>query len=220
MKFKKAFSFMADDKEWFKKLLGVIWTLFIPVVGQFIFMGYFAKVTKSVIAGGDDVSMPELDIKPDLKRGWKLFLLQLVWMLPFIALAIIMGIFSLIMASVGGDAILTLFTIMLVCLSIIIVLLAILVALLIPVAIANYLVREEFKDGTNIKEIFRIFRKSVKSWLLVFVGAFFTQTVVMLGAPSGLGIIVLVIYAGLAYHHMIGQAYNISKSEQLGEVVL
>lgn len=220
MKFKHAFSFMASDPEWFKKLLGVLWVIFIPFIGMFILLGYFAKITKGVIENGNDVLMPELDFKEDLKKGWKIFLLYLIYSAPMILLVFLAAIFSIIFSSVKLDALYVLIALSSVCFSIAMVLLGILTALIMPIAVANYIAKDEFKAGVELKEVFRLFKNSFKSWLLVFCGNWVAQMMTMLGLPSVLGGVVFSIYAGIAYHHLIGQAYNQSVTPKTAEITL
>jgi len=220
MKFKKAFSFMAADPSWIKKLLGVIWVIFVPVVGMFILLGYFAKITKAVIENGNDILLPELDFKADLKMGWKIFLLHLIYSVPMIVLVFLAAIFSAIFSAIDLDAVYVLIALSSVCFSILMILLGILTALVLPIAVANFIAEDDFKAGIDLKAVFRMLKNSFRSWLLVFCGNWIAQMMTMLGLPSVLGGVVFSIYAGLAYFHLIGQAYTIAGTPKTAEITL
>lgn len=220
MDFKKAFSFMADDPKWFKKLLSVVWTMVIPVIGQFVISGYFLKVTKKVIEEGNDTLLPELEFKQDLKMGWKLFLLQLVYMLPFIVLLILVAIVFAIIGAIGGDAAAVLGILSGICLGLIGLAVVILVILMLPIATAELAVHGEVKAGLKFGEIFRKLKAAFGTWLLVFVGNYLAGQLLVLGLPIPLFHLFVGFYVSCVSQHFLGQAYNKANTPKVGEVII
>jgi hypothetical protein len=141
-------------------------------------------------------------------------------MVPVLIFALIMTILNLILESIDRNVIYTLTIISMVCFVLLMALLGVLITLILPIAIANFIAKDDFKAGLNFKEIFGMLKKSFSSWLLVFCGNFLTQSMIILGVVNPLAMVVLSIYAGLAYHHLIGQAYNMSNTPKLAEAEL
>ena len=81
MKFGKAFTYIFDDPEWFDKLLIPILVSLIPLVGSFAFMGYVLRTIANV-ARGEAYPLPRFNFGEDLGRGFRYFLVGLVWAIP------------------------------------------------------------------------------------------------------------------------------------------
>ena len=58
-----AFSYVFKDKEWFKKILMPALCMLIPVVGQFVVIGWGLKITKRVIDGYEEDALPNLEFE-------------------------------------------------------------------------------------------------------------------------------------------------------------
>ncbi len=220
MKFGQAFSFIFKDPDWFKKIIIPALCGLIPVVGQFIVVGYVFKVAKQLIIEGTDSPLPVLDFGGDLGKGFMVTLINLIYMLP---VAIFGGIAGGIGASIAGanETMAIILGILTACVGIFAGLLALFIAFILPPAIANYAAKGEFKSAFKFKEILGMVKKSFKSWLLVFAGGLLAGLIAPLGSIAcGIGVILTSIYAGMFTNHLIGQAYNVSHTPQQGEIVL
>ena len=82
MKFGDAFTFVFQDPDWFKKIIipGLV-GLLIPVIGQMVLLGWALKVTLNVIRNNPN-PLPEMDFGGDLGRGFKAWVVGLVYGIP------------------------------------------------------------------------------------------------------------------------------------------
>lgn len=221
MKFGQAFSYVFKDPDWFKKIIIPALCGLIPVVGQFIVIGYTFKVAKKLIAEGTDTPLPVLDFGADLGKGFMVTLITLLFMLPVMILGGIAGGIGGALAGVYEEVWVIILGILAACVGILAGLLALLITFILPAAIANYAAKDVFKAAFNFKEIFGMIKKSFKSWLLVFVGGLLAGLIAPLGSIAcGIGVILTAIFAGMINYHLIGQAYNISNTPVQGEIVL
>jgi len=96
---------LARDPAWPRKLgLGIIWSLLsFTIVGAFFVQGYMLLLLERV-ARAEPLPLPEWeDYGGLLRRGWRVFVTNLVYQLPLIVLWIILGVasFGLIVAFIG-----------------------------------------------------------------------------------------------------------------------
>jgi hypothetical protein len=221
MKFGQAFSYVFKDPDWFKKIIIPALCGLIPVVGQFIVIGYTFKVAKKLITEGTDTPLPVLDFGADLGKGFMVTLITLLFILPVMILGSIAGGVGGAIAGAYQDVWKTVLGILSACVGVFAGLFALLIAFILPPAIANYAAKDVFKAAFNFKEIFGMIKKSFKSWLLVFVGGLLTGLIAPLGSIAcGIGVILTTIYAAMVNYHLIGQAYNVSNTPVQGEIVL
>jgi hypothetical protein len=221
MKFGQAFSYVFKDPDWFKKIIIPALCGLIPVVGQFIVIGYTFKVAKKLIAEGTDTPLPVLDFGADLGKGFMVTLITLLFMLPVMILGGIAGGIGGAMAGVYEDVWVTVLGILTACVGVFAGLFALLIAFILPAAIANYAAKNEFKAAFKFKEIFGMIKKSFKSWLLVFVGGLLAGLIAPIGGIAcGIGAILTAVFAAMVNYHLMGQAYNVSNTPVQGEIVL
>jgi hypothetical protein len=85
MDFAKAFSFVFEDPDWVKKVVigGLIGL--VPVLGQFIVMGYMVAVGRNVIRGNPQPLPDWADFGQFLVDGLYTFVISLVYALPILA---------------------------------------------------------------------------------------------------------------------------------------
>ena len=220
MDFGLSFSYVFKDKEWFGKLAIPALCSLIPVIGQFIVMGWGLKATKNVIDGHVENALPKLDFGADLGRGFMAWLIVAIYSLPA---AVVVGISGTLFGFADGvfeEAVRVSLMIVGGCLGFIGLLLAILIGFMGMAAVANYVAKGQFSAAFKLKEVFGLLKKSFVSWLLVLLGGFLA-----LGIIAPLGTIVCIIgalltstYATAVYGHLLGQAYNKSATPVLAEV--
>lgn len=219
MDFGLSFSYVFKDKDWFRKIAIPALCALIPVLGEFIVIGWGLKATKNVIDGKERNALPELEFGSDLGRGFIASVIALIYSLP---VAIIVGIsgamfgFATEQSRSGNWVLITLGS----CIGLIGLLLGIASALLAAPAVANYVAKGEFSAAFKFKEIFAMLKKSFVSWLLVILGQIIAMGFIApLGAIAcGIGALLTLVYGTAVYSHLIGQAYNQSSAPVIGEV--
>jgi len=219
MNFGLSFSYVFEDKDWFRKIAIPALCALIPVLGQFIVIGWGLKATKNVIEGKEKDALPELDFGADLGRGFMATVISLIYNLPVAIIAGISGAmfgFATDQGSSGNWVLITLGS----CIGLIGLLLGIASAILAAPAVANYVAKGQFSAAFKFKEIFAILKKSFVSWLLVILGQIIALGFIApLGAIAcGIGALLSFVYGTAVYSHLIGQAYNQSVSPVISEV--
>lgn len=95
MNFGLAFSYVFKDNDWFKKLAIAALFSLIPVVGQFVLVGWRLRIAKNVIDGNKEYPLPNVSFGEDLSRGFMAMLISAIYILPIaILLSLASGIFS------------------------------------------------------------------------------------------------------------------------------
>lgn len=211
MDFKKAFTFVFDDPDWFDKLIVPILVSLIPVVGSITLMGYVMRLIDNV-AKGVPQPLPRFEFGEDLGRGFKLFLVQLVWMIPVFILAMLIAIPGFMFQNENGSAGAWVLTAIIIGLM---VLYSLLMALLQPVITANVAIKDRFSAGFEFRELFGRLTKNIGAWLMVFAGILVGGFIAPLGAiVVVIGVILTSAYVQLMVAHLTGQAYTISDIKQ------
>jgi len=219
MNFGLAFSYVFKDNDWFKKLAIAALFSLIPVVGQFVLVGWGLRIAKNVIDGNKEYPLPNVSFGEDLSRGFMAMLISAIYILPIaILFGLASGIFSFgagadepmmyILYALGG------------CFGLVGLVAAILVGFLSVAALANYVAKGQFGAAFNFKQVFGLVKKSFLSWLLVIVGQILAMGII---APLGsiacvIGVFLTMAYGTAVYSHLLGQAYNASTEPVTGSV--
>lgn len=206
MNFSKSFTYIFDDPDWFSKLILPILCSLIPVIGTFIMAGYVLHLIRNV-AARESRPLPELNFGEDLGKGFKWFIVMLVYTLPLILFVGLM----VIPISVSSDEAPAVSVILGIICGIVVLAYAIFLWLLTPVAQAHLAVHGTIASGFEISKFTKLFSKNFSEWLLVLVGGLLAALI----APAGgilffIGALITGTYAGLVVSHLIGQAYAIS----------
>ncbi|HOE71017.1 MAG TPA: DUF4013 domain-containing protein [Brevefilum sp.] len=219
MNFGLAFSYVFKDKDWFKKILMPALCMLIPVVGQFVVIGWGLKITKRVIDGYEEDALPNLEFGADLKNGFLAAVIQTIYFIPIgIIIGIAGGMLSFGMSDEGA-----LYTILMIlggCIGLVGLLLAILIAFLSVAGVANFVAKGVFGAAFRIKEVFGLVKKAFGSWLLYII---IQSLVVGIIAPLGaiacfVGVFLTAIFANAVNNHLLGQVYNKATTPALESV--
>lgn len=217
MNFGQAFTFVLQDKKWFRKLLIPSLYGLIPIIGVLILGGWGLKVTKKVIDGNQDKGLPKVDMIGDLQRGILASLIDLIYFSPaFIFIAASLMLFSA-RGSNGGfiDQILLIFAVVLGLIGLCLMILWLIIATL---GFANYLSTGQFSAAFKFGELYQLFKRSKSSWLLVILGQMIAFIIAPLGAVVlGVGLLFTTAYAAVAWSHLLGQAYLNSVTTGVGQ---
>ena len=211
MNFGKSFTYIFEDPDWFSKLWKPVLIGLIPILGQLVLQGYMLNVTRNVVRG-DQRPLYEMDFGEDLRVGFRMFLVQLVYSLPFALMYSILSAILTPMAvrglesgsgiaagGLGGQLQITLLSL----------LVSVVFFFVFPVISANVAVKGTFRAGVEFKELFEMVKSNFAAWLMVLGGSLIAGII----APAGVilffvGVIATSAYAGLMVAHLRGQAYR------------
>lgn len=164
----RALGYVFHDPHWAKKVLIGGLLFFVPIVGWLVIPGYGLRVVRQV-AEGTDESMPEWDqYRADFVRGFKWWVVSLVWSVPILAIEI------LEVASDRRDSGYT-------------SILAIIIGLFLPLANSRLAVTNSIGEALDFVGIFHESFRTFGSVLLVLVVS------IVLGFASAFGVFLFVI---------------------------
>ena len=210
MKFGKAFTYIFDDSEWFDKLLIPILVSLIPVVGSFAFMGYVLRTIANV-ARGEAYPLPRFNFGEDLGRGFRYFLVGLVWAIPVMIMTGLIFIPTTALERDSGNPIAWIFIALL---GIGLFIYAMFLMLFQPIIMANFAVKDKFSAGFEIGNFFRRLGNNFGAWLLVIAGTLIGGFIAPLGAIVVIGVFITTAYVQLMVAHLTGQAYAVSEYQR------
>jgi hypothetical protein len=102
MDFGLAFSFLFKDPDWFKKIAIIGLVGLIPIIGQFVYLGWAFEIARRVIRS-DFQPLPELDFGEQLGKGFQVWLIYLVYAIPIIIVVIPLAVVDSLGTNSGGD---------------------------------------------------------------------------------------------------------------------
>ena len=203
MNFGKSFTYIFDDPEWFDKLLTPILVSLIPVLGAMALLGYVLRTIANV-ANRETHPLPRFSFGEDLGRGFRYFLVQLVWSIP----ALIMSGLLMIPTTAFGKKRWRFRN----CLIFIVLfagglfIYALFMMLFSPIIMANFAVKNTFGAGFEIGNFFRRLGNNFGAWLLVFAGMLIGGLIAPLGSIVILvGVLLTTTYVQLMVAHLTGQ---------------
>ena len=227
MDYAKALTFLWEDPRWKEKLtIGTVVMLLsmalspvlIGLVGILIVLGYGVRLMQNV-RDGNQFPLPEWDRwSDDLSRGFKLFVVSLVWVLPALLLSIpiVMGGVMMGFGDENGSGFLTgvggLTFGLGYCL---VILFSIFYTLVTPGFTVWFARNEQISDGLKLTEVWEWTRRNLGSVILVMIA--YVVASVLIGTVASIvglvlcivGIIVTVPLGTLAtylyQYHLIGQ---------------
>lgn len=211
MKFGKAFTYIFDDPDWFDKLLIPILVSLIPLVGSFAFMGYVLRTIANV-ARGEAYPLPRFNFGEDLGRGFRYFLVGLVWAIPVMIMTGLIFIPTTALERDSGNPIAWIFIALL---GIGLFIYAMFMMLFQPIIMANFAVKDKFSAGFEIGNFFRRLGNNFGAWLLVIAGILIGSFIAPLGSIVVLiGVLLTTTFVQLMVAHLTGQAYAVSEYQR------
>jgi hypothetical protein len=206
----KTFSFVFEDESWVSKVLigGLIFL--VPLLGQFVVLGYMIKVAQNV-AQGNPRPLPEWSEFGDhLMRGLYMFVISLVYSIPLILL---FGVFYCVLfllvgtssesqsegvAAAGGLLSLCFIPVMLI--------LALATTVVSYAAMARYAATNSMSEALKFREVLAAVRKSPGAWLMVLLVQILAGFVASLGLIAcGIGILFTTFISYCVLGHALGQ---------------
>jgi len=209
MDFGKAFTFVFDDEEWVKKIaLGGLLSL-IPVIGIFLVIGYGLEVTKRVIKGDAEVLPDWSDFGGYLTKGFLVFLIVFVYLLPVFLIQACTSIPFLI--DTPDDTLAVIFTIVTICFGCFTFLYSLAAYLVLPAAVGRYAATGELGQAFKLGAIFGMVKDNLGTYGMVLLGGIVASLVASLGSIACvIGVLFTMVYSIAVNGHLWGQAYNVS----------
>jgi hypothetical protein len=209
MDFGKAFTFVFEDEDWLKKIaLGGLLSL-IPVIGIFLVIGYGFEVTKRVIKGDAEVLPDWSDFGGYLTKGFLVFLIVFVYLLPVILIQACTSIPFLF--DKPGDTLTAIFTIVTICFGCFTFLYSLVAYLVLPAAVGRYAATGELGEAFKLGAIFGMVKDNLGTYGMVLLGGIVASLVASLGSIACLiGVLFTMVYSMAVNGHLWGQAYNVS----------
>ncbi len=208
--FGKAFTFIFDDERWFDKLIVPILVSLIPVVGGLAFTGYILRTIKNVIQ--NEVNpLPDFEFGEDLSRGFRFFLIGLVYSLPIM---LVVGLALIPMFRLNSNESLSALAVIFLVLAFLLMIAYSLFLMLIqPIMTANFAVKDTFASGFELGLFFKRLGNNFVAWLIVYAGIFLAGIISPVGSILFfVGVLLTTAYSQLMVAHLTGQAYAASES--------
>ena len=220
MDFGQAFTFVFDDEEWIKKIgLGGLLCL-IPFIGWLVVLGWGVEITKRVINKDAEILPDWNDFGGYLTRGFLVFLVVFVYMLPVTILSSCSGGLTAFADSYNEDALITAAWVITSCISCVVFLYSIAAYLVLPAAIGKYAVTGELRAAFKISEIYTMVRENLGTYGLVLLGGLVASLVSGLGTIACvIGVLFTMVYAIAINGHLWGQAYSVSTTDAPAEPI-
>ncbi len=210
MDFGRAFSFVFQDPDWVKKVLLAALLSLIPIVGQFYLIGWGLAVAQRIIHGQQDL-LPEMNFGEHLGRGFKAFVIGLVYSIPAILFATPIWLFPIIgvSAEMNEETLATVSVILSVCCGGLILIYSLLMAVMAPAGVGNFLATGRLGAAFNFGQVFGLVRAAPGPYLMIILGNIIVGLIAPLGAIAcAVGVFVTAAYGTLISSHLIGQAYR------------
>lgn len=208
MKFGDAFTYVFQDPDWFKKIIipGLV-GLLIPIIGQLVLLGWALKATLNVVRNNPN-PLPSMDFGGDLGRGFKAWVVGLVYGIPMFIFYLPIMILSFIAGDSGEQTMAVVVAIASACFGFLMLLYGIVMGLMLPAAYARVAVNDTIGAGLAFGEVFKMVKSNLVTYLLILVGTLAASFVASLGSIAcGIGIFVTVPYSFAIMGHLYGQGY-------------
>ena len=228
----KSFTFVFEDEDWIVKVLigaaillvGILffWVLLVPLILAFLLLaGYGAEITRRVIRG-DAQTLPEWnDWGALITDGLKVFVIVVVYALPFIIISACLGVPVGILSNAGTGAAQAWSSLFGTILGILNFLWAIAVSILVPAAIAFFIDHDDLAAAFRFGEVFAFVREHFATYLITFLMSWVAEVIGGLGAIlCGVGWFATMPYSYMVIGHLYGQAYLTAKGVRTQPVVV
>ena len=200
----KAFSYVFEDENWIVKILiGGLFVFLSPLlIGIPFLLGYVVETIQNVMKD-EPHPLPEWsELGDKFVKGLLLAAAVIVYMLPVILLACLLGIVSLAAGNRGGGAVRS-FALCTQCLS---SLWGLLVALVFPAAVIRYAEAGEFMAAFRFGEIFSLITSNIGNYIIAILVGWVASIVAGFGTIlCFVGVLFTTFWAYLVAAHLWGQ---------------
>jgi hypothetical protein len=221
MNFGRAFTYVAEDPDWLKKVGIAAVVVLIPVIGSIVLMGWGLEITRRVI-NNEAQPLPDWsDFGGLLSKGFKAFVAALAYVFPILliygcGLSLTIGIAAAAGNSNNSDAVGGIATAAMLCMYCFIILFALVAALLIPPAFGNIAATDQLGAAFRFNEVFGLLRAAIGPYILSILAIGITAMVLspIGSAICGIGVLATTAYITTVSSHLYGQAYLTAKAVQ------
>ncbi len=224
MNFGRAFSYVTEDPEWFKKVGIAALVMLIPVLGQIVVIGWALELTRRVIHHESEMLPDWSNFSDYLSKGFQGFVINFVYILPVSILSGCMqsftpmiGVLSENVSSDAATAIAGVIGIVSLCLGCFVFVFSLAVGFILPAALGNFAATGQIGAGFRIGEIIGLVRAAPGPYFMVFLGSIVSGFLASLGLIACfIGVLFTLAYSMAVQAHFWGQGYNAAKAAQEG----
>ena len=222
MNFGRAFTYVTEDTEWFKKVIIAALVMLIPVVGPITVIGWALEITRRVINGEAETLPDWSNFGEYLSKGFQGFIINFVYLLPVYLISGCAQSLGPIMQSVGSSGssdtmqmVASVVSIVTICLSCVMIAYELVIGFILPAALANYIVSGQISAGFRFSEIIALVRAAPSAYFMTLLGMILSGLLASLGLIACfIGVLFTAAYAYAVDAHLWGQAYNAAKAAQ------
>jgi hypothetical protein len=207
----KAFGFVFEDEKWVSKMLvgGVIGIFgsFI-IIGPIVLLGYMVEVAQNVMRGNPRPLPDWSDFGAKLGKGFALFVVSLVYSIPIILVACVMGGIIGAVAGASGDSeeAVAAASGLIFCMYGLSFLLALIIMPFTLAAQVRYVQYGTISSALQFGEVLALVRNNLGAVLMIFLISILASIVGQLGAIAcGIGLFITIPYAQVILGHVLGQ---------------
>lgn len=215
----RAFSFVVDDKDWAVKILigagillaGILfsWLLLVPLIAAVALLcGYSLEITRRVIHG-DPQLMPEWkEWGTFLADGLRVIAVTIVYALPAILVALLMGVPGGLLQESGWDAGRGIGEMLTILSSLVCIAWGIITSFLLPAAIGLLADHGKLAAAFRFGDVLGLLRNHFSTYLVTVLMSWVASIVGGLGKLAcGVGWLATIPYSAMVTGHLYGQAY-------------
>jgi hypothetical protein len=225
MNIERGFKFVFQEKNWFGKVVvGGLMLLFSFLIAPLlIYYGYLVDVTRRTIKEEPQLLPDWDDIGQKIADGFKLFVIIIVYLIPFLVLLVISLPFAeiefenfksreitafimLFLSNLFFKLELTGISILFAISSLVYILLFVLI---LPFIVGKFAESESISDAFAISDIFSMLRNNTGEAVIVFLLTIFLQLLASLGlALCFIGIFLTGFWASVVQYYLYGELYK------------
>jgi hypothetical protein len=211
MNFGQAFSYPFQDSEWFKKIIISGLISLIPVIGWLYLYGWMLEIMRRVINKETPLLPDDVDFGGNLGRGFQGFIIGFVYAIPLIIFSLPPSLVAPIGQLTGMDSntLTTVSLVISICCGGLSFIYGILMALVLPAALANFVVHGSMGAGFRFGEVFGLIKAAPGAYVVALLGSLVASIVGQLGViVCVIGLLLTIPYYMAVMGHFYGQAYN------------
>jgi hypothetical protein len=212
--FAKPFTYVFEDPNWLRKVLmgGLfILAIFFFFIGIPFLLGYYARLTRNIIAG-ERYPLPEWDdLGGYFGEGLRLFGVAVVWVLPLIVIGALIVIPAALMTTTDNDAARAAGGVAFSASYCIQIPLQLILRFIIPIALLRAIVGQSFGAGLQFGRVWAMVKSNFLNFFLAFLISFISGMLALVGLVACvIGVIFTGFWSSLVNAHAYAQAYQLS----------
>lgn len=209
MNFGLAFSFVFKDPDWIKKIGFVSLCQLIPILGQFIALGFSIEIIRRVISN-DPVPLPDFDFGGFLAKGFQGFIVSFVYSIPMLILLLPIQLSPTLVSMIDNPDVVNGLTIGISCIcGGLATIYGIFLGFVLPAAFARLADTGSMGAAFKIGENIRIVRKAFVPYLIAILGSLVASLLAPIGTIACVvGALVTLTYYYAVSGHFYAQAYR------------